>query len=1444
MEPAAASSIDAGETVNASSLGSAGSVDFNGGTLKVDTSATFSPNFAVEAVNGNTIDADGHTGTFSGVFSGAGSLAINDSVGGGTVIFSSDLNTYTGTTTINSGATFSLSGSGSISDSTGVIDNGTFNIASTTAGASVISLSGAGSVVLSAEPLTVTSGSGTFSGGISGTGGLVIAGATEVLSGANTYTGGTTISAGTLQIGGGAASGSIIGNVADAGTLSFDRTDSTTFDGTISGTGGVTLADGGSVMLTATNTYTGVTLINSGTLALSSSGSVAGSSVTDDGTFDISATAGATIKSLAGPGTVQLGTATLTLSTASGTFTGVIAGDGNLVLNGGTETLTGANTYTGTTTVNGGTLQLGSAVVVNNITDNATVGFDGSAGVAMSGVMSGSGNVTQLAGVTTISVAQTYTGTTTISGGTLALAGAGSIATSSGVTDNGAFSISGAAAGVSIASLSGSGLVDLGPTNLTLTNASGNFSGVISGPGGLTLLSGNETLSGVNTFTGITTISGGTLVVSNIASLMTSSVVDDATLDVSTVTSDGNATTVPVASLTGTGAVVLGATTITVTGAVGTFSGTISGTGGFTLSGGTQTLSGANSYTGTTTISGGSLVLAGNGSLASSDIVADSGVFDISGVTAGPTVTLASLSGTGTVVLGSETLNLANASTTFTGAISGAGGLQVSGGTQVLAGANSYTGGTTITAGTLQIGNAISTGTIVGNVADDGILAFGNATTATFSGAISGTGSVAQTGSGTTILTASETYTGGTVIAAGTLQIGNGTASGSIAGDVSDNGTLAFGRSDTATFAGTISGTGGLTQISGRTILTAIESYTGPTTIDSLAGLTISGPGSIASSSLVVDNGTLDLSGTSAAPQLMGLAGTGSVLIGGQTLALTDGTSDFSGGISGTGGLAIGGGIQTLSGTNSYTGSTTINGGTLEVNGSIASSSGVTINSGGTLAGSGTVPSVVLASGAAIAPGASGSGTLNVNGTVTFVPGSKFVVELNSASAGKLSTTGAEALAGTLSIASTDGTYLLGQKLTVLTAAGGVSGTFTLSPVASSGAQFSSALSYDAHDVYLEIDLAKLSPLLPVGSTVNESNAVGGIDAAIAAANTLPTAFENLGTVSPATLQADAAQFAGQVGSDLSQASQSMFNPFIDTIFNHIADEQPNGTLHSRLPQRDEVWAGGLVGTTIVNGEPATVGSQRLQSSMTGMMIGGDWSLTPAMLLGVAVSAGSSNFRLANDFGQGKVSALQFSVYGLVQYSRHFYGSFAGALSLDNATTTRVLTVSGTDTLVGKSSPRVLGGRYETGIELGWITPYVALQDALFDAPSYREVASGGSSTYALSYAGHTTNSADFEMGFRQRIDVDLDDWTLKLSDRFGWQHDMSATASADPNFTALPNSTFTAYGVRPGKDGLLFSLGAGLDSKEGFGVNVHFDSTTTAKSQTYNEFAGLSYAW
>ena len=99
-------------------------------------------------------------------------------------------------------------------------------------------------------------------------------------------------------------------------------------------------------------------------------------------------------------------------------------------------------------------------------------------------------------------------------------------------------------------------------------------------------------------------------------------------------------------------------------------------------------------------------------------------------------------------------------------------------------------------------------------------------------GAISGTGQLTKTGSGALVLIVTNTYSGGTTISAGTLQIGNGGTSGSIVGNVTDNGTLAFDRSDTVAFGSVISGTGSLVQLgSGTLVLTGTNTYSGGTTI-------------------------------------------------------------------------------------------------------------------------------------------------------------------------------------------------------------------------------------------------------------------------------------------------------------------------------------------------------------------------------------------------------------------------------------------------------------------------------------------------------------------------------------------------------------------------------------------------------------------------------------
>ena len=93
-------------------------------------------------------------------------------------------------------------------------------------------------------------------------------------------------------------------------------------------------------------------------------------------------------------------------------------------------------------------------------------------------------------------------------------------------------------------------------------------------------------------------------------------------------------------------------------------------------------------------------------------------------------------------------------------------------GTQVLTGSNTYTGVTTITAGTLQLGNGGGSGSINNSsgVVNNGLLVFNRSGNAVFTPSISGSGGLTQLGPGILALLGNNTYTGPTLISAGTLQ--------------------------------------------------------------------------------------------------------------------------------------------------------------------------------------------------------------------------------------------------------------------------------------------------------------------------------------------------------------------------------------------------------------------------------------------------------------------------------------------------------------------------------------------------------------------------------------------------------------------------------------------------------------------------------------------------
>jgi len=380
-----------------------------------------------------------------------------------------------------------------------------------------------------------------------------------------------------------------------------------------------------------------------------------------------------------------------------------------------------------------------------------------------------------------------------------------------------------------------------------------------------------------------------------------------------------------------------------------TVTGLISGSGELIKTGSaTLILTNNNTYTGGTTLSSGTLQLGSGGSTGSI---------------------------TGNILNNASLVFNRSDSLTYGDVISGSGHfVQAGGGTLTLTGLNTYTGGTSVNSGTLQIGNGGTTGAIAGNILNSASLVFNRSDSLSYGGVVSGSGNFIKSGEGILTLTGLNSYTGGTTINSGTLQIGNGGTTGAINSNILNNASLIFNRSDSLTYGSVISGTGNVAK-SGDGILTLLgdNTYTGGTTINS---------------------GTLQLGngGTTGAI-------TGNVLNNGSLVFNRGDALTYGNVISGAGSLAnSGNGTLTLTGQNNYTGSTSITAGTLKtsVNNAIANSSNVTISEGSTLNLDGTnqvlqnltnMGSILLADiSAAVNPAArvaSGPVSVTVTGDIT-----------------------------------------------------------------------------------------------------------------------------------------------------------------------------------------------------------------------------------------------------------------------------------------------------------------------------------------------------------------------------------------------------------------------------------------------------------------------------
>ncbi|EBU7965442.1 AIDA autotransporter-like protein ShdA, partial [Salmonella enterica subsp. enterica serovar Agona] len=843
-------------------------------------------------------------GDFDNAISGSGQVVKS----GDKTLTLSGINSYTGGTTISGGTLVASNvdalGSGDVTD------NATLEL--NTGGDFDNAIGGTGSVVKSGDKTLTLSGANSYTGGttisggtlvasnvealgsgdvtdnatlelntggdfannIGGTGSVVKSGdKTLTLSGTNSYTGGTTISGGTLVANNVEALGT--GDVTNNATLELNTGGD--FDNAISGSGQVVKSGDKTLTLSGANSYSGATTISGGTLIathvnalgtgaidnrasllLDASGQFTVTDLTTESGGNTEIGAGSTLQattltqksdstltinldsntadpvihaasqvSLAGTlditgvgdvldsdpaSTDDLDTFTLIASdkTIAGDFEKLtVAGmdadladfitvDGRIDDTGKQYELTTALTWYAdrddAVTDAHGTFNLTNAdgsFAVNTVLENVDATLDPASATGWDGTSL----IKQGAGTLILNAENTYTGGTTISGGTLVATNVDALG-SGDVTDDATLEL----------------------------NTGGTFDNAISGSGQV-VKSGDDvlTLSGANSYSGGTLISDGTLVASNVEALGTGDVTDDATLELNT---------------------------------GGDFINNIGGTGRVEKSGDDKlTLSGSNTYTGGTLISSGTLVANDVNALGTGDVTDNA------------------------------TLML-NTGGDFTNNIGGTGRVEKSGDDALtLSGSNTYTGGTLISGGTLVANDVNALGT--GDITDNATLAL-NAV-GDFDNAISGSGKVEKSGDDALTLSGSNTYTGGTLISSGTLVASNVEALGT--GDVTDNATLELNTS--GTFDNAISGSGQVVKSGDKMLtLSGANSYSGGTLISD-GTLVASNVESLGTGD-VTNNATLELN--TGGDFTNNISGSGQVVKSGDDALALSGANSYTGG--------------------------------------------------------------------------------------------------------------------------------------------------------------------------------------------------------------------------------------------------------------------------------------------------------------------------------------------------------------------------------------------------------------------------------------------------------------------------------------------------------------------------------------------------------------------
>ncbi|WP_316225246.1 autotransporter domain-containing protein [Bradyrhizobium sp. SZCCHNS3052] len=697
--------------------------------------------------------------------------------------------------------------------------------------------------------------------------------------------------------------------------------------------------------------------------------------------------------------------------------------------------------------------------------------------------------------------------------------------------------------------------------------------------------------------------------------------------------------------------------------------------------------------------------------------------------------------------------------------------------------------------------------------------------TVTYGDSIGGTGlttggvntAINKTGIGTLVLSAANTFTGNVNISAGTLSVGATANLGNVANDViiSNGGTLAV--TGTTTFA------------NGRDF--------------KIAGLS-----------------TIDIA-SATTTTLQGIVGDGA----------SAGTL-----------VKAGGGILLLSGTNTYTGATNVDAGTLRAGsaGAFGASTVFSVLSGatldlngfnktfGTLSGDGTVTGANATISGSFAPGnGTPASSMAIVGNLAFQSGAQYLVQVNPSTASFATVTGTATLGGAAVTATfANGSYI-SKQYTILTATGGVSGTFGGVTNTNLPAGFSATLSYDANNAFLNLTMSS-------SGNINQQNVSNALSNYFNTNGSIPVVFTGLTPAGLTQISGETATGSQQTTFNaMTQFMGVMTDPFIggrgdqgsapsgaigyaEETLAFASKRNPNDALaaiYTKAPAAPvvrpgwSVWAAGFGGSQTTDGNTA-LGSNNTTSNIYGTAVGADYRFSPSTIAGFSMAGGGTTFSVANG-GSGRSDLFQAGAF-----VRHTVGpayiSAALAYGWQNITTNRTVTVAGVDQLRANFDANTFAGRVEGGYRfvspwMGFgITPYAAAQFTTFSLPGYAENAVSGANTFALRFGSQNVTDTRSELGLRTDKAYALADGVFTLRSRFAWAYDFNPSRSAGATFQTLPGASFVVNGARQAQNSALTTVSAEMKWRNGWSAAASFEGEFSDVTRSYAGKGIVRYTW